>query len=125
MTCVTQSNCTAGEIGHLWYVELGNTAAGGLTNTGAFQNVQSSWYWSGNDGSGSEVAYTVDFRNGRQGNQYTSANSNQLYAMAVMNGDVAAVPEPGTYALLFAGLAGVGLALRSRLRADHFPRHNL
>jgi hypothetical protein len=104
-------DCIGGEIGHLWYVGLGNTSAGGLTNTGGFQNMESFWYWSGSQPSpGSSVAYAFDMRNGVQGTQFTSASSNQLFAMAVTNGDVAPVPEPGTYALLLAGLAGMGLA---------------
>ena len=38
-------NCTGSEMGHLWYVELGNTGA--VTNTGGFQNLQGGSYWSG------------------------------------------------------------------------------
>ena len=34
-------NCTGSEMGHLWYVELGNQA-GQMTNTGGFQNLESS-----------------------------------------------------------------------------------
>ena len=33
------------EMGHLWYVELGNSA--NFTNAGGFQNLQSDLYWSG------------------------------------------------------------------------------
>lgn len=39
-------NCTGSEIGHLWYVELGNTAGVPMSNTGGFQNLQPSVYWS-------------------------------------------------------------------------------
>ena len=35
-------DCTGSEMGHLWYVELGNTA-GAMTNTGDFQNLQDSF----------------------------------------------------------------------------------
>ena len=122
LTCVTQYNCTAGEIGHLWYVELGNTAGGPLSNTGGFANMQSFWYWSGAALPDSGVAFAYDFRDGRLGTQYTSGN--QLYAMAVTNGDVGLVPEPGSHVLLLAGLAGVGLAFRSRSRI-HRPRRDL
>ncbi len=36
------------------------------------------------------------------------------YAMAVRAGDVAAIPEPQTYALMLAGLAGLALVARRR-----------
>lgn len=37
---------------------------------------------------------------------------------------VSAVPEPGTHALLLAGLAGLGLAAKSRSRAGRLPHRN-
>lgn len=46
-TC-ERSNCTGSEMGHLWYVELGNTA-GAMTNTGNFQNLRPGDYWSGTE----------------------------------------------------------------------------
>lgn len=111
LACSSTANCIGGEIGHLWYIGLGNTFAGGLTNTGGFQNLESFWYWSGSEPSPEAgVAYAFNMRNGVQGTQFTSASSNQLFAMAVTNGDVGLVPEPGTYALMLAGLTGMGLA---------------
>jgi hypothetical protein len=35
-----------------------------------------------------------------------------LYAMAVADGDIAAVPEPRTYALMLAGLGALALSRR-------------
>lgn len=112
-TCLTAANCTGGEIGHLWYIGLGNTFAGaltvGLTNSGDFQNLQT-WYWTGSQPDpGSSGAYAFHINTGVQGMQFTSASMNSLYAMAVTNGDVGLVPEPGTFALLLAGLTGISL----------------
>lgn len=46
-------NCTGSEMGHLWYVELGNPAGGPMTNAADFQNLlignQAQWYWSGTE----------------------------------------------------------------------------
>jgi hypothetical protein len=39
-------NVIGSELGHLYYVELGNTAYGPLTNTGPFANLQPVIYWS-------------------------------------------------------------------------------
>ncbi|HXX57474.1 MAG TPA: DUF1566 domain-containing protein [Thermodesulfovibrionales bacterium] len=39
--------CTGSEMGHLYYVSLGNTAGGLLTNRGPFENIQADDYWSG------------------------------------------------------------------------------
>jgi hypothetical protein len=36
-----------GEMGHLYYNELGNVAGGPLVNTGPFTNLQGDFYWSG------------------------------------------------------------------------------
>ena len=42
--------------------------------------------------------------------------SGMSYAWTVRDGDVAAVPEPESYALFLAGLAVMGGALRRRVR---------
>lgn len=103
-------NCTGSEMGHLWYVELGNKAGGPMTNTGNFQNLKSDIYWSGTPYA-PEPGNAWNFHTGR-GDQDAFFMTNPFYAMAVRPGDVPAVPEPQTYALMLAGLAALALARR-------------
>lgn len=105
-------NCTGSEMGHLWYVELGNSA-GSMTNTGDFQNLYSFYYWTGTE-SASLPGYAWIFAT-QDGAQGITPKSGALYAMAVRPGDVPAVPEPQTYALMLAGLTAL-LGLRRRAR---------
>ncbi|MDH3460898.1 MAG: DUF1566 domain-containing protein [Burkholderiaceae bacterium] len=112
------------EMAHLFYVTLGNKAfcdtsgncpqAGwGLTNTGDFQNLQSIDYWSG-------TVYAPDPSNAwrfdtTDGYQSLGSHPNELYAVAVRSGDVAAVvPEVQTYAMLLAGLGALAVVVRRR-----------
>ncbi|MBN8508638.1 MAG: DUF1566 domain-containing protein [Burkholderiales bacterium] len=96
------------EMRHLWSVELGNSA-GALTNTGAFQNLLPAIYWTGTDYPSGNAADVFDQSNGAHG---WSTKIPTLYAMAVRDGDIPVVPEPGTYALMLAGLAGLMLRRR-------------
>jgi len=126
---------TASEMGHLFYVTLGNKGyctpgAGGssgcaeqpgwgLTNTGAFQNLQSD-YWSGLEyAPGTYDAWF--FSTGGGGGQYDLVDEPySLYALAVRPGDVlapAAVPIPAAAWLMLSGIGALGAAARRRKAA--------
>jgi hypothetical protein len=114
-------NCTGSEMGHLFYNELGGAAHSSITTThnnanyNLFSNLQSSFYWSGTEafpGNTSALyAWIFDFNGGLQGYSY---KSDTYYAMAVRTGQVAAVPEAQTYALMLAGLGLIGWRARRR-----------
>ena len=107
-------NCTGSEMGHLWYVELGNPAGGPMLNTGDFENLQSFGYYSSTVWEANPNG-VMAFRTG-EGYQGGDDRSNPYYAMTVRDGDVPSIPEPETYALMLAGLAGLAMATRRRAR---------
>ena len=118
------------EMAHLYFTELGNLShytttgavsgayAGGsnpnstLDNVGPFTNFQSYLYWSGTEYAPS-TAYAWSFRTD-YGYQYNYYETLSFYALAVRPGDVAAVPEAETYALMLAGLGLIGWRARRR-----------
>jgi hypothetical protein len=95
----TSGYTNEGEMGHLYYDELGNVAGG--TNKGPFTNLENHGYWFGSACSmGTNYAWKFNFGNGYQtwNSKYTGDALN--YAIAVRNGDV---PEPATIVLLCLG----------------------
>lgn len=130
------SGSPVSEMGHMFYVNLGNlgfctpndtdptscnTQSGwGLTNTGLFANLQSSRYWSGLESTAS-IAWNSTFAGG---NQSRTSKDGEHFAWAVRSGDVAAqggapgpgearpVPVSAPWLLAFLALALGGLGAR-------------
>lgn len=124
-TCSIQSsigdsygtNCTGSEMGNLFYNGLGQVAGFSITNVhnanySLFSNVQSFYYWSGTGYT--TIAASAWYFRTNYGVQDFYKKNGHFDALAVRSGDVAAVPEPGTWAMLLAGLGLVGVAVRRR-----------
>jgi MYXO-CTERM domain-containing protein len=119
------------EMAHLFYVTLGNpgyytqagaqTGCGGffppscLFNVGPFTNLQANQhnYWSATEAMPPHTDSAWNFSM-YTGLQSAGSKSFSFYALAVSPGDVVAVPETDTWAMLLAGLGLVGLAARRR-----------
>jgi hypothetical protein len=92
-------NCTGSEMGHLYNVDGGQL--------GLFTNLQSGYYWSGTEYAPVTLsAWYFVFISGYQG---IISKFNDLYALAVRSGDVAAsvVPVPAAVWLFGSGLLGL------------------
>lgn len=85
-----------------------------LKNVGTLSTMQA-WIYRTNTASGKDASRAFDFipLDGYKG---TDPKTDTCYAWAVSAGDIAAVPEAQTYALMLAGLALVGAVSRRRTR---------
>lgn len=107
--------CTGSEMGNLFYTTLGNTSGFSPSNTGPFINIQEALYWTSTPyAANNNYLYDLHWNNGGQG-----ANSGPgfgaSYVWAVLDGDIATVPEPGTGLLLGIALAAMGLIRKTRI----------
>jgi hypothetical protein len=84
----------------------------GQADVGLVKNLQPWGYWSGT--LAANGAWDLYMFNGDQG---ISGQSLEFNAWAVHPGDVAAVPEPETYAMLLAGLGLLGAGAKRRRRS--------
>ncbi|MEI7465300.1 MAG: PEP-CTERM sorting domain-containing protein [Burkholderiales bacterium] len=92
---------------------FGNGTGGGQKDVGLVKNLQSAVYWSGTESPPGVGAWRLHTTDGAQDNWYQRY---WAFAWAVRPGDVtvAAVPVPGSVALLAGGLALLGVVTRRR-----------
>lgn len=122
-------NIVTSEMGSLYYTSLGKTGAydtlGNYLSSGAwlnenylpFNNLQPGMYWSSTPDLRTADAHLYFYF--YSGYQFSLGSQYGAYAIAVRDGDVAAVSEPSNYLLILAGL-GVLLPLchKRKLAAD-------
>jgi len=115
------------ELAHLFFITLGNRSSytpkgtfqtpHGMGNFGAFKSLAgpAEAYWSGLEyGPDSSMAWFFAVNNGSQFATFKHIGNHT--AIAVIDGDVAAVPEAGTGVLMLAGLSAIGFVRRLNRR---------
>lgn len=112
-----QNECTGSQMGHLYYVELGNEPFDTNLNWGPFLNVPPRpyfYYWSSTESAANtSLAWAFGVLDGYQ---YTPYKENRFGTVAVRAGDVlvSAVPEPESFALVLVALVAAGAATRRK-----------
>jgi len=107
-------NCTAGELGHLFYEELGGEAGTPILSVHnlqfeLFSSVQSNYYWYGTLSPIYPGPLAFRFQDGAQDASNNFAS--EYFVWLVRDGDVSAVPEPSGAWLV---IIGVGVLVRIR-----------
>lgn len=113
-------NATACDPSAYWPTELTNML-GVQSDLSLFSNVQNGNYMSFSGGAAGQLSY-VTWNNPINGYNFVTYETGLVwgYVWAVHDGDVGQalpvtpIPEPSTYALMVAGLMGLGMAMRRR-----------
>lgn len=127
--CGYNVDTSTGELAHLFYDELGNKsyfsptgegaqAGWGPVNQGPFStpNPLPYYYWYDSEYAPyTDGAWAFNFNSGLQGGLVKDGVG---WTWAVRTGDVAAIPEAQTYALMLAGLVLVSAAARRRKQTN-------
>lgn len=104
------NNCHDNELSYMYWVN-------GAGTYNPFINIQSNQYWS-SAGTAYNPSLAVGF-NFASGYNVITEKTSPSYAWAVHDGDVAAIPEPETYAMMLVGLSLVGFAGRLKARTGN------
>jgi hypothetical protein len=117
------------ELSHLFHVSLKNLSGFlpngtprpgvsgvdyGMVNTGPFTNLFNDIYWYGTDSPFNPGTHAVSFLGYSGGDLGNALVGSRFHAIALRDGDVGAVPEPASWALVLVGLAAIGGLARRR-----------